>query len=373
MRYERDYHKYYFTADNEVHPTDGGIHLDQPYYTTESYEKFVNNLFAYMMGDNQANIDYYSALSDKYYNEFVSNDKYLKDYEAKGYMIIEHNSGWQKEDGQYYNQLLNGNRVPNGTYRGKVLELQGYPTVLGDDGSTFYTLDEDGTPWYNPNPSESSRNRIVWQGYQDTDGQFFNVLADGRKVLTGEYKGNYNAKAGLAIEFDRDTRTFSSGGFPVFPDGDKELIRLTSMVEFKADLNYAGENGMIINSGNSLGRGVLPKDIKSGNSRQNSGNTVRYVREYPKTEKGYYGTSSKNSGKSSIREIPGGEKEARKFFESETRGYVNESIGSNGYIVRYMPDGQRIGFRPVSKSGDAAVDFSDAGPNKPYQKIHFPE
>ena len=60
-------------------------------------------------------------------------------------MIIEHNSGWQKEDGQYYNQLLNGNRVPNGTYRGKVLELQGYPTVLGDDGSTFYTLDEDGT------------------------------------------------------------------------------------------------------------------------------------------------------------------------------------------------------------------------------------
>ena len=373
MRYEKDYHEYYFTADNKVHPTDGGIHLDQPYYTTESYEKFVNNLFAYMMGDNQDNIDYYSALSEEYYNEFVSNDKYLKDYEAKGYMIIEHNSGWQKEDGQYYNQLLNGNRVPNGTYRGKVLELQGYPTVLGDDGSTFYTLDEDGTPWYNPNPSESSRNRIVWQGYQDTDGQFFNVLADGRKVLTGEYKGNYNAKAGLAIEFDRDTRTFSSGGFPIFPDGDKELIRLTSMVEFEADLNYAGENGMIINSGNSLGRGVLPKDIKSGISRQNSGNTVRYVREYPKTEKGYYGTSSKNSGKSSIREIPGGEKEAKKFFESETRGYVNESIGSNGYIVRYMPDGQRIGFRPVSKSGDAAVDFSDAGPNKPYQKIHFPE
>ena len=145
------------------------------------------------------------------------------------------------------------------------------------------------------------------------------------------------------------------------------------MVEFKADLNYAGENGMIINSGNSLGRGALVKDIKSGNSRQNSGNTVRYVREYPKTEKGYYGTSSKNSGKSSIREIPGGEKEAKRFFESETRGYVNESISANGDIVRYMPDGQRIGFRPLSRSGDAAVDFSAVGPNKPYQKIHFPE
>ena len=33
MRYEKDYHEYYFTADNKVHPTDGGIHLDQPYYT----------------------------------------------------------------------------------------------------------------------------------------------------------------------------------------------------------------------------------------------------------------------------------------------------------------------------------------------------
>jgi hypothetical protein len=27
----------------------------------------------------------------------------------------------------------------------------------------------------------------------------------------------------------------------------------------------------------------------------------------------------------------------------------------------------------VSRFGDAAVDFSKAGPNKPEQKIHFPE
>ena len=63
------------------------------------------------------------------------------------------------------------------------------------------------------------------------------MLADGSKVLTGEYKGNYNAKAGQAIEFNGETGKFYSGGFPVYPDGDKELIRLTSMVEFKADLN----------------------------------------------------------------------------------------------------------------------------------------
>ena len=369
MRYQRDYHEYY-TGNNEVRPTDGGIHLGQPYYTTESYEKLVNNLFAYMMGDNQANIDYYTALSDDYYYEFVNNNKYIQD---KGYNVSVYNAGWQEDDGQYFNKLINGGTVLNGHFRGKQLELEGYPTVLGDDGQTHYTLDENGRPWYNPNPSESSINRIVWQGYQDTDGQFFNVLADGRKVLTGEYKGNYNAKAGLAIEFDRDTRTFSSGGFPIFPDGDKELLRLTSWVEFKADLNYAGETGMLFAGGNSLGRGVLPRGVKAGNSRQNSGNVVRYAREYPKTEKGYYGTSSKNSGKSSIREIPGGEKEAKRFFESETRGYVDEFIGPNGEIIRYMSDGQRIGFRPVSKSGDPAVDFSKAGPNKPEQKIHFPE
>ena len=226
---------------------------------------------------------------------------------------------------------------------------------------------------YNPNPSESSRHRIVWQGYQADDGQYYNLLADGSKVLTGEYKGNYNAKAGQAIEFNGETGKFYSGGFPVYPDGDKELIRLTSWVEFKADLNYAGETGMLIAGGNSLGRGVLARGVKSGNSRQNSGNVVRYAREYPKTEKGYYGTSSKNSGQSSIREIPGGEKEAKKFFESETKGYVREEIKDNGYIIRFMSDGRRIGYRPVSKSGDSAVDFSDAGPNKPYQKIHFPE
>ena len=368
MEYERDYHDYY-DSDNLVHATDGG-HIGEPYYTDESYSALLNNLFAYVVGSDPDNINYYTHLKEYYYNKFVSEEKYIQD---KGYNVRTYDAGWQESDGQYYNKLINGGTVLNGRFRGKQLELEGYPTVLGDDGQTHYTLDENGRPWYNPNPSESSINRIVWQGYQDTDGQFFNVLADGRKVLTGEYKGNYNAKAGLAIEFDRDTRTFSSGGFPIFPDGDKELLRLTSWVEFKADLNYAGETGMLIAGGNSLGRGVLPRGVKSGNSRQNSGNVVRYAREYPKTEKGYYGTSSKNSGKSFIREIPGGEKEAKKFFESETRGYIKEDIGSNGYIIRYMPDGQRIGFRPVSKSGDAAVDFSDAGPNKPIQKIHFPE
>ena len=216
MEYERDYHDYY-DSDNLVHATDGG-HIGEPYYTDESYSALLNNLFAYVVGSDPDNINYYTHLKEYYYNKFVSEEKYIQD---KGYNVRTYDAGWQESDGQYYNKLINGGTVLNGRFRGKQLELEGYPTVLGDDGQTHYTLDENGRPWYNPNPSESSINRIVWQGYQDTDGQFLMFFADGRKVLTGEYKGNYNAKAGLAIEFDRDTRTFSSGGFPIFPDGDK--------------------------------------------------------------------------------------------------------------------------------------------------------
>lgn len=299
-------------------------------------------------------------------------EKFLQVANANSYEPYVVDTWRDRNTNMVYNQYSDGSVVPLGKTWGQVLEGQGYPTRLGSDGA-FYT-GSSATGWYyNPNPSESSRHRIVWQGYQADDGQYYNLLADGSKVLTGEYKGNYNAKAGQAIEFNGETGEFYSGGFPVYPDGDKDLIRLTSWVEFKADLNYAGETGLLFAGGNSLGRGVLPRGVKAGNSRQNSGNVVRYAREYPKTEKGYYGTSSKNSGKSSIREISGGEKEAKKFFETETRGYVNEYIYPNGNIVRYMPDGQRIGFRPVSRSGDAAVDFSKAGPNKPEQKIHFPE
>ena len=252
MEYERDYHDYY-DSDNLVHATDGG-HIGEPYYTDESYSALLNNLFAYVVGSDPDNINYYTHLKEYYYNKFVSEEKYIQD---KGYNVRTYDAGWQEDDGQYYNKLVNGGTVLNGRFRGKQLELEGYPTVLGDDGQTYYTLDENGRPWYNPNPSESSINRIVWQGYQDTDGQFFNVLADGRKVLTGEYKGNYNAKDGQAIVFDRETRTFSSGGFPVFPDGDPDLVKLTTMAELKESLDYASENGMLYAGGNSMGRGNI--------------------------------------------------------------------------------------------------------------------
>lgn len=298
-------------------------------------------------------------------------EKFLQVANANSYEPYLVDTWRDRNTNMAYNQYSDGSVVPLGKTWGQVLEEQGYPTRLGSDGA-FYT-GSSATGWYyNPNPSESSRHRIVWQGYQADDGQYYNLLADGSKVLTGEYKGNYNAKAGQAIEFNGETGKFYSGGFPVYPDGDKELLRLTSWVEFKADLNYAGETGMLIAGGNSLGRGVLPRGVKAGNSRQNSGNVVRYAREYPKTEKGYYGISSKNSGKSSIREIPGGEKEARRFFETISKGGKIKPTNNPDNIMKEMPDGRIIQFRPKSKSGDAAVDISKSEEG-PRQKIHFPE
>lgn len=164
---------------------------------------------------------------------------------------------WRDSDtNMAYNTYSDGTVVPLGKTWGQILEEQGYPTMLGNDNA-FYTGSSTTGWYYNPNPSESSRHRIVWQGYQSNDGQYFNVLADGSKVLTGEYKGNYNAKAGQAIEFNRETRTFSSGGFPIFPDGDSELIKLTTMAELRDSLDYASENGMLFAGGNSMGRGNI--------------------------------------------------------------------------------------------------------------------
>lgn len=298
-------------------------------------------------------------------------EKFLQVANANSYEPYVVDTWRDRNTNMAYNQYSDGSVVPLGKTWGQVLEGQGYPTRLGSDGA-FYT-GSSATGWYyNPNPSESSRHRIVWQGYQADDGQYYNLLADGSKVLTGEYKGNYNAKAGQAIEFNGETGEFYSGGFPVYPDGDKELIRLTSWVEFKADLNYAGETGLLIAGGNSLGRGVLARGVKSGNSRQNSGNVVRYAREYPKTPDGYYGKSSHLSKDSKVREIYGGETEAKKFFDSVSRGGTEIKPPNPDYVVKIMPDGQRIQFRPKSKSGDSAVDMSEAPGKKP-QKIHFPE
>lgn len=177
MEYERDYHDYY-DSDNLVHTTDGG-HIGEPYYTDESYSALLNNLFAYVVGSDPNNINYYTHLKEYYYNKFVSEEKYIQD---KGYNVRTYDAGWQEDDGQYYNKLINGGTVLNGRFRGKQLELEGYPTVLGDDGQTYYTLDENGRPWYNPNPSNEVKIQLSKEKQQLLVTQRLHKINENSKI-----------------------------------------------------------------------------------------------------------------------------------------------------------------------------------------------
>lgn len=183
MRYQRDYHDYY-NSDNKVHSTDGGIHLDKPYYTNESYEQFVNNLFAYVVGETPEVQKFYFGRSEDYYNEMVNSNKYMQD---KGWTVT--GQGYQASDGREYLTMLNGAIHYTGIYRGKTLELAGYQTVLGDDGKTYFTYDENGKPWYNPNPENSSR--------QNADMQYYEAH---RKQIDAMYKHSLD---GVNIELSR--------------------------------------------------------------------------------------------------------------------------------------------------------------------------
>lgn len=193
MEYERDYHDYY-DSDNLVHATDGG-HIGEPYYTDESYSALLNNLFAYVVGSDPDNINYYTHLKEYYYNKFVSEEKYIQD---KGYNVRTYDAGWQEDDGQYYNKLINGGTVLNGRFRGKQLELEGYPTVLGDDGQTYYTLDEDGRPWYNPNPSIDTIDKIKTEQHKKLVDEQLAILhrQDSADLENRKNRANYTLKEG---------------------------------------------------------------------------------------------------------------------------------------------------------------------------------
>lgn len=189
MEYERDYHDYY-DSDNLVHATDGG-HIGEPYYTDESYSALLNNLFAYVVGSDPDNINYYTHLKEYYYNKFVSEEKYIQD---KGYNVRTYDAGWEEDDGQYYNKLINGGTVLNGRFRGKQLELEGYPTVLGDDGQTYYTLDENGRPWYNPNPSNEVKIQLSKEKQQILVTQSLHKINENSK--TESNNGSYTIQDG---------------------------------------------------------------------------------------------------------------------------------------------------------------------------------
>ena len=266
MEYERDYHDYY-DSDNLVHATDGG-HIGEPYYTDESYSALLNNLFAYVVGSDPDNINYYTHLKEYYYNKFVSEEKYIQD---KGYNVRTYDAGWQESDGQYYNKLINGGTVLNGRFRGKQLELEGYPTVLGDDGQTYYTLDENGRPWYNPDPSIDTIDKLKSEQHKKLVDEQLAILhrQDSADLENRKNRANYTIKEGedalsiLKIQVSqlRDlgySGTADSTEIFLYKGDKKDLIGKYGIVDVEGDPNDI--QTITYSRDSNIGRAMEPSD-----------------------------------------------------------------------------------------------------------------
>ena len=108
---------------------------------------------------------------------------------------------WRDSDtNMAYNTYSDGTVVPLGKTWGQILEEQGYPTMLGDDNA-FYTGNSTTGLYYNPDPSEESRKRVVATGYQDSDGQLIQYHADKTITRTGDFLGNKYLRKGYKPEW----------------------------------------------------------------------------------------------------------------------------------------------------------------------------
>lgn len=100
---------------------------------------------------------------------------------------------------------------------------------------------------------------------------------------------------------------------------------------------------------------------------EGTGNTPKYT----PNENGYYGTVGQ-SGSTKVRNLTGGDKAARQFFDEKTQEFKTERDLGNGKALRIMDDGTAITYRPISHSVDKspAVEFNGGSTFK-QQKIHF--
>ena len=71
-----------------------------------------------------------------------------------------------------------------------------------------------------------------------------------------------------------------------------------------------------------------------------------------------------------IRELPGGSDAAQKLFDDLARGGTDVTPPNYPGKMVEFPDGSRVGIRPVSGSGNAAIDVNVPGVG--VTKIHFP-
>ena len=70
------------------------------------------------------------------------------------------------------------------------------------------------------------------------------------------------------------------------------------------------------------------------------------------------------------RVLNGGIKAAQDFFDSVAEGALPINKPTYPGTMVELPGGGTIGLRPVSKSGDAAIDVNNV-PGVSYNKIHF--
>ncbi|APH06221.1 peptidoglycan-binding domain-containing protein [Bacillus weihaiensis] len=96
---------------------------------------------------------------------------------------------------------------------------------------------------------------------------------------------------------------------------------------------------------------------------------LQFFAKIKANEHGYFGKVGKSSS-SKVRNISGGDLEAKKFFNALTEGYVSEKKLDNG-VLRILKDGTAITYRPVSKSDSTPAVDINGGKTYKSQKIHF--
>lgn len=91
---------------------------------------------------------------------------------------------------------------------------------------------------------------------------------------------------------------------------------------------------------------------------------------YRPNKNGYYGRKGQSATNSRVRNMPGGKHGAKDFFDNISRGFSKETKYPNGTIVKTMPDGSSITYRPISISDGTPTVTINGGSYK-YQHIHF--
>ena len=249
----------------------------------------------------------YNGISENVSTDSEENESYV----GAPYIV----STWADADtGLAYHTPSDGTVQPMNKTWGKVLEGRGYPTALGNDGK-FYTGSDQVGWYYNSDPSEESRKRVVATGYQDSDGQLIQYHADKTITRTGEFLGNKFLKEGYKPEWvGSDTNGYwTANNWYVNLDSEARKIisesisggvgnsNKVALDAFKWSTSKVGRDLSLLSTGKEESASVFL--VGAATRRGNSPNSIIYTDKigygYNLTDffrKGYNGYST-NGGK----------------------------------------------------------------------------